>query len=241
MTDDNQGRSEASSRPPSVSSSILLVEDDSISQKFIQAMLKEAGYTVQCAGDGRLGLEKAARIHPDLILMDVVMPQMDGLAACRRLKSDQNCRRIPVIFVTGNTDEQTLHAAFEAGGSDYVRKPVNRVELLARVHTALMQRKMIQQLAEEEKFKGVLETAGGICHELNQPLQYILGAVQLLMMDAADDAILFSQLDAIRTRIEQMGDFTRKLTEITRFRTRKYVGDLDILDIEQSIGGTKDS
>jgi sigma-B regulation protein RsbU (phosphoserine phosphatase) len=232
---------ETLSATPHAPSTILLVEDDKISLKFIEAMLKGAGYAIQCAADGRVGFEKASRMHPDLIIMDVVMPNMDGLEACRRLKADEHCRHIPVIFVTSNTDEQTLQAAFDAGGSDYVRKPINRIELLARVNTALNQREMARKLAEEEKFKGVLETAGGICHELNQPLQYMLGAVQLLMMDASGNDILYAQLDAIRTRIEQMGEMTRKLTAITRFRTRKYVGGLDILDIDQSSSGAKDS
>jgi CheY-like chemotaxis protein len=239
MADDHQAYG-TSSVTPQAPFSILLVEDDKISLKFVKAMLKAAGYAIECAADGRIGLEIVSRMHPDLIIMDVGMPNMDGLEACRRLKADENHRRIPVIFVTGNTDERTLQAAFEAGGSDYVRKPINRVELLARVNTALTQGQMIRKLAEEEKFKCVLETAGGICHELNQPLQYILGAVQLLMMDVAENDILYAQLDAIRARIEQMGEMTRKLTAITRFRTRKYVGGLDILDIEQSICRPKD-
>lgn len=234
MADDNQAPEQTPGTSPA-SCTILLVEDDQISLKFIEAMLQGAGYATQCTADGRIGLEMATRIHPGLIVMDVAMPNMGGLEVCRRLKADKDCRRIPIIFVTVNTDEETLQAAFDAGGSDYVRKPVNRVELLARVGTALNQCRMIQKLADKEKLKGVLETAGGICHELNQPLQYALGAVQLLMMDISKDDLLYAQLDAVRARIEQMGEITRKLTAITRFRTRKYVGDLDILDIEQSI------
>ncbi|RJQ86184.1 MAG: response regulator [Desulfobacteraceae bacterium] len=219
---------------PEAPSTILLVEDDRVSLKFMEAMLRDAGYRVHRAGDGRLCLQKVTQLHPDLIIMDVIMPNMDGLEACRRLKADEVCRRIPVIFVTGNTDEQTLQAAFDAGGNDYVRKPVNRVELLARVRTALIQSRMIRKLAEEEKLKGVLETAGGICHEFNQPLQYVLGVVQLLMMDIPTEDAVHAHLDAIRLRIEQMGEITRKLSAITRFRTRKYAGDLNILDIGKS-------
>ncbi|KJS33439.1 MAG: hypothetical protein VR64_01210 [Desulfatitalea sp. BRH_c12] len=222
------------------SATILVVEDDHISLKFIQSMLQEAGYRIFTAGDGQLCLHRVADIQPDLIIMDVVMPQMDGIEACRRLKSDAVCSRIPVIFVTGNADEKTLQAAFDAGGNDFVRKPVNRVELLARIRTALTQRRLNQKLAEEEKLKGILEMAGAICHELNQPLQYVLGAVQLLMLDIPKGDILYENLDAIRARVEQMGEITRKLTGITRFRTRKYVGGQDIIDIDQSLFDSKD-
>ncbi|MFZ1985879.1 MAG: response regulator [Desulfatitalea sp.] len=223
---------------PETSSKIMIVEDDPICREFARAMLVDAGYCICAAGDGRQCLEQVPESLPDLILMDVSMPAMDGIQACRQLKADAICKHIPVIFVTSNTDDQTLEAAFNAGGSDYVLKPVRRVELLARVRTALAQRRMSLKLAEEEKLKGVLETAGGVCHELNQPLQFVLGAVQLLMLDISPDSSLYANLDTIRARIEQMGEITRKLAEITRFRTRKYMGGKDIIDIDQSISGS---
>ena len=214
---------------------ILVAEDDRISSQFIQAMLVDAGHAVHAVTDGRQCVDVAGALKPDVILLDVVMPRMDGIQACRHLKADEALRQIPVIFVTGSTDDETLQAAFEAGGSDYVRKPVGRVELLARVGSALTQRRAIQKLKEEEKLKGVLETAGGICHELNQPLQYVLGVVQVLMMDLAPDDLAYIQLNAIRGRVEEMGEITRKLAEITCLRTRKYVGNTDIIDLSQSI------
>jgi CheY-like chemotaxis protein len=228
---------EETSSAPERPETILLVEDDPVQVKLVQTMLQDAGYATHCAQDGRDCLKLVADLLPDIILMDVVMPHLNGIETCRHLKSDERFRRIPVIFVTGYTDEETLQAAFEAGGKDYVRKPVSRVELLARVRTSLSENRILLKLAREEKLKTALELAGGICHELNQPLQYVLGAVQLIMMDFSDDDVLYPQLDAIRARIEQMGEITRNLSAITRFRTRKYVGDQDILDIDQSTAG----
>ena len=224
--------------PPETPPKIMIVEDDPICSEFVRNMLVDAGYGICAAWDGRQCLEQVFECLPDLILMDVSMPGIDGIQACRQLKADATCKHIPVIFVTGNMDDRTLEAAFNAGGSDYVLKPVRSVELLARVRTALAQRRMSLKLAEEEKLKGVLETAGGVCHELNQPLQYVLGAVQLLMLDISPDSSLYANLDTIRARIEQMGEITRKLAEITRLRTRKYVGGKDIIDIDQSISGS---
>ncbi|MBT8341568.1 MAG: response regulator [Desulfatitalea sp.] len=218
---------------------ILVAEDDAISMKCIKGMLTEAGFRVQTATDGRRCLNNVAHLMPDLVIMDVVMPNLDGIQACRLLKADSRFQRIPVIFVTGNTDDRTLKSAFSAGGSDYVRKPVSRIEILARVRTALAQQRMILQLTEEEKLKSVLETAGGICHELNQPLQYVLGAVQLLMLDVPLHGEIYNQLDAIRARVEQMGGMMHKLSEITRVRTRKYVGNQDIVDLQGSIDDSR--
>ena len=92
--------------------------------------------------------------------MDVEMPEIDGIAACREIKSVETLNRIPIIFVTSHTDDKTLQAAFDAGGSDYVRKPIGRVELMARVATALNQRQAFERRTEQEKLKSVLETAG---------------------------------------------------------------------------------
>ncbi|MCP4748227.1 MAG: response regulator [Desulfobacteraceae bacterium] len=213
---------------------ILVVEDDPLSLKFISHVLIDAGFETDSAADGQQCLKMVLGKKPHLILMDINMPAMNGIETCRRLKLDQNTRDIPVIFVTGNIDDETLEAAFGAGATDYVRKPVSRVELLARVRSSLNQQNAIKKLAEDEKLKGVLETAGGICHELNQPLQYVLGAIQILMMDVSSEEPIYHSLDSIRASIEKMGQITRKLTAITYHRTRTYAGGLDILDIDRS-------
>lgn len=213
---------------------ILVVEDDRISLKFMNWMLTEAGYNVQTARNGLLCLDKVASVAPDLIIMDVVMPDMNGIEACKQLKTSSDFGQIPVIFVTGSTDDQTLEAAFEAGASDYVCKPVRQIELLVRVRAVLAQRRMARRLAEEEKLKGMLATAGGVCHELNQPLQYVLGLVQLLMMDIPPDNEAYVHLESIRQSVEHMGAITRKLTEITHWRTLKYPGGQDIIDIRKT-------
>lgn len=220
--------------PADKTTTILVVEDDLVSRKFMVSMLSEAGYVVETVQNGLQCLEKVAWAIPDLIVMDVVMPDMNGIEACKRLKASSDFRHIPVIFVTGNTDDRTLEAAFEAGASDYVRKPVRQFELMVRVRAVLTQRRMVRRLAEEEKLKGVLATAGGVCHELNQPLQYVLGLVQLLMMDTPPDDEAYVHLKSIRQSVEQMGSITRKLTEITRWRTFKYPGGQDIIDIRKT-------
>ena len=217
----------------------MLVEDDPINLAMITKILTNSGFVCQGVSDGQKCLTEVMQIKPSLILMDIGMPVLDGIETCRRLKLDQATRHIPVIFVTGNTDDATLEAAFGAGGTDYVRKPISRVELLARVRTCLAQQVAIQKIAEEEKLKGVLETAGGICHELNQPLQYILGAIQILMMDLDPRSSIYQSLNGVRASVEQMGEITRKLTAITYYRSRKYTGGSDIIDIQQCIDNSE--
>jgi CheY-like chemotaxis protein len=214
---------------------LMVVEDDPFNLKIITKILNEAGYRIHPAKNGRQCIDEVSKVKPHLILMDIHMPALDGIETCRLLKSHTATRNYPIIFVTGSTDDQTLEAAFEAGGRDFVHKPVSRIELLARVRSALTQRRAAMKLAEDEKLKGALETAGGICHELNQPLQYILGAVQLLMLDVPEDAPFYRNLNEIRARVEQMGEITRQLSEITHYRAREYAGGHQIIDIHRSI------
>lgn len=217
---------------------ILVVDDDAINRGIITKILSSANYDIHEAGNGQLCMETVENVKPHLILMDIIMPVMDGIETCRRLKSNPATHSIPVIFVTASTDDHTLTEAFQVGGGDYVRKPVNRLELLARVRSALNHQLALQKLAEEEKLKGVLETAGGVCHELNQPLQYVLGAVQILMMDIPPEDPVHQRLDTIRAHVEDMGDITRRLAKITQYRSRKYAGGQYIIDIGQSVGTT---
>lgn len=212
----------------------MVVDDDPDNSNFIQTILEEAGYSVCRAASGRQCLQSVEEFGPDLILMDNIMPDMSGIEICSRINQDAGIRTVPVIFVTGSTDDHTLQAAFDSGASDYVRKPVSRIELLARIRSVLNQQRALRKLADEEKLRGVLATAGAVCHELNQPLQYVMGAVQIVLMDLSPDDPHYTHLDAIRQRIEQMGDITRKLSEVTCYRTRKYAGGIDIIDVDRS-------
>lgn len=216
--------------------SILVVEDEPVTCNIIVTILREAGYRTKTAANGCECLDSLKQFQPDVILMDIKMPEMDGIEACSRIKADVDLDAIPVVFVTGSTDDQTLEAAFAAGGRDYIRKPINRIELLARLRLMRDLQQTLQKRMETEKLNGVLETAGGVCHRLNQPLQYVLGAIQILMMDLAPGNKIYSQLDAVREKIEQMGEITRKLSEITRYRTKAHAGGQHILDIDDSSG-----
>ncbi len=116
---------------------ILLVEDTPANIQAVTAILKEQGYQISVATNGRIALDALARQVPDLILLDVMMPEMDGFETCRRLKEHPGWRDIPVIFLTARTETADIVKGFELGAVDYVAKPFNAHELLARVNTHL--------------------------------------------------------------------------------------------------------
>lgn len=118
---------------------ILLVDDSSTVLLMEKMILSKSEYDVVTARDGLEGVEKARNERPDLILMDVVMPRMDGFEAVRKLRADDATKAIPVIMVTTRGELQSVEAGYASGCSDYVTKPINGLELLTKVRSCLGQ------------------------------------------------------------------------------------------------------
>ncbi len=118
---------------------ILLVDDSSTVLLMEKMILSKSEYDVVTARDGMEGVEKARNERPDLILMDVVMPRMDGFEAVRKLREDDSTKAIPVIMVTTRGELQSVETGYASGCSDYVTKPINGLELLTKVRSCLGQ------------------------------------------------------------------------------------------------------
>ena len=112
---------------------VLIVDDVPDNLAVLHDALDEAGYTVLVATDGASALQRAVQADPDIVLLDAVMPGMDGFEVARRLKAGPETAHIPIVFMTGLTDTEHVLAAFEAGGVDYVTKPIRPPEVLARM------------------------------------------------------------------------------------------------------------
>lgn len=135
---------------------ILIVDDTPANLRLLSRMLVEQGYKVRPVPDGPLALAAASAEPPDLILLDICMPGMDGYEICGRLKADAQTRDIPVIFISSVREVDAKVRAFAAGGVDYVTKPYNVEEVLARVETHLALRNLQKSLQEANEVKTVL-------------------------------------------------------------------------------------
>lgn len=111
----------------------ILVVDDSNTALMLHRLILERGYDVVTAKDGQQALAAAAAERPDLILLDMVMPEMDGLEACRKLRASDAARSTPIVMVTSRGDLERMEEAFRCGCADYVLKPVRTVELLDKI------------------------------------------------------------------------------------------------------------
>lgn len=132
-----------------IKGNILVVDDQSANLKFLTEILKHEGYQVRIALDGKTALSSVDLAAPDLILLDILMPEIDGYETCRRLKQKESLKNIPIIFISALSDSFDKIKAFKTGGVDYVTKPFEPEELLTRVNTHLSRKIMMEKLEQQ--------------------------------------------------------------------------------------------
>jgi adenylate cyclase len=128
---------------------ILAVDDTPENLEILRMRLEANGYEVATAADGVEGVRKARELQPDLILLDIMMPKLDGIGAVRLLKQDETLRSIPVILVTAKADTRDVVEGLDAGGDDYLTKPFEHRALLARVRSMLRQKALHDTVASQ--------------------------------------------------------------------------------------------
>ena len=125
---------------------ILIVDDQASNARLLKDILEREGYLIYLARDGQEGLEAARRMLPDLILLDILMPIKDGFQVCTELREDPDIDPVPIIFLSGKTDPAMIVKGLDAGGNDYIAKPFNKSEVLARIRTQLKTYQLRQRL-----------------------------------------------------------------------------------------------
>jgi signal transduction histidine kinase len=168
---------------------ILAVDDDRINLRIIGGILRNEGYEIAEAASGEQALEVYAEFHPNLVLLDVMMPGIDGFTTCRTLKTSYGDRCAPVIFVTAKSEADDVVMGFEAGGVDYLTKPFRPKEVVARIRTHLSNQQLVEQqklLVEQlSKANAAKDRFLGMCaHDLRNPLSSIRGLAELMVEDA---------------------------------------------------------
>jgi hemerythrin-like metal-binding protein len=165
--------------------SILLVEDEEINILILEEVLKTNNYGVIVAKNGNEGIEKAIEFVPDLILLDIVMPEMDGYEVCMRLKDNPLTRDIPIIFVTAKIEEVNEELGLEFGAVDYIKKPINPTIVLSRVKTHLELRAVkvqLQNILSETNEK--IDTSQPVSEEARTQNEAVLQSAQGIISDS---------------------------------------------------------
>ena len=197
---------------------ILIVDDDPVNLEFFQLMLSKLGFVVEEANDGLEALAKLKKFYPDLILLDNIMPRMSGWEFTKNIKNDPKFRDIPIIMFSALDDVKDKIAGFELGVDDYITKPFNFSEVLARIKATLRNRELFAQIA-------VRESRLSLAEELNLDMRKNL----------VDFAKSIDDLDSAVASITAGGETSGKealtgLVNDVREKTgkiRKYVAELD--------------
>jgi two-component system, OmpR family, alkaline phosphatase synthesis response regulator PhoP len=142
-------------------SKILIADDNVPNVELLDAYLNGLDCEIAVAVDGRDTLEKVAKFHPDLILLDVMMPKLSGFEVCKKIKDDPKTRGIMILMVTALSESGDIERAVEAGTDDFLSKPVNKVELLTRVRNMLKLRHITDEVERLRRYIEGIEDAGG--------------------------------------------------------------------------------
>ncbi|MET0263592.1 MAG: response regulator [Rariglobus sp.] len=166
---------------------ILVVDDQPINVQLLKRKLEKEGIEILTAYNGQEALDVVAHTKPDLILLDVMMPDMDGIEVCQRLQADEASRHIPIIFVTARTSKEGKIEGLGVGAVDYITKPIDLDETLARVQTQLrfvqINREMLdlqRRLVEARRAATIGAVTQGVAHNLNNLLGVVLGYLDLI-------------------------------------------------------------
>lgn len=160
------------------SATILIVDDTPANLRLLSRILDGAGYRIRPARNGQIALASAQSDPPDLILLDIMMPGMDGYEVCRQLKANPLTKHVPIIFISALDDVQGKVKSFELGGVDYITKPFQAEEVLARVDSHItihqLQNSLREQVDELDAF------AHTVAHDLKNPLSYIITMAEFI-------------------------------------------------------------
>jgi len=217
----------------------ILVIDDLPENIFIlQDRLAQEGYEVITAYGGNDGMEKAYSTLPDLILLDVMMPDMSGLDVCKTLVNDEKTRHIPIILVTAKAGAEDTKEGLEAGAFDYIKKPFNRIELIARVKSALKLSEANHQLLEVEKRTTFIATIVTANHKIKQPLTLLSLSSAAIKKELEKEEFtkesILSRVKYIDAAIKDISDVLNKLNSITKPELSDYAKDVKMIKVDNN-------
>jgi two-component system, cell cycle sensor histidine kinase and response regulator CckA len=225
---------------------VLVVEDDPLVADMLRTMLTRAGYTVEVAADGAAGLARIEAGGLDLVLLDVLLPEMNGLEVCQRVRAQDDDDYLPIIMLTAQSRPEQRQAGFAVGADDFLTKPFEREDLLARVQVwvrahqrmkALHERLLYEQeqLRRSQRLEALGRLAGGVAHDFNNLLTVITGFSELVLQRLGSTDPPRSYLEEINKAGERAGALTRQLLAFSR----RQVLEPEVFDLNGVVADTE--
>ena len=220
---------------------ILVIDDLPENVYMLQDRLEHEGYEVLTAYDGKSGIDKAREELPDLILLDVMMPDINGFEVCKTLVNDEQTSNIPIILVTAKTDAEDTKEGLDAGAFDYVKKPFNKIELLARVKSALKLSGANKLLLEAEKRSTFFATVVTANHKIKQPLTLLSLSSAAIKRELKKDKIsketMLGKTKYIDVAIKEISDVLDQLNSIKEPILSDYTKNIKMIKIDEGENG----
>lgn len=220
---------------------VLFADDDVISQTLFAAVLTHLGHESRCARDGGQAWELFQAEPVPLVILDVIMPVLDGLEVCRRIRTHPAGRETFVLVVTARDGRDDLAEVLDAGADDYVSKPSTPENLRARL--AIAARRIAQEaarraaeaeLARSRWLAGIGETTIALEHEINNPLSALLGHAELLLMDRDLSAHQREPLQIVREQAAHIADVVRRLAKLKNPKSVEFRSGAQMIDLSKS-------
>jgi len=215
---------------------ILVIDDLPENVFMLQDRLEHEGYEVITAYDGFSGIDKAKTNLPDLVLLDVMMPDITGLEVCQILVKDPLTQDIPIILVTAKSGAEDTKEGLEAGAFDYIKKPFNRIELLARVNSALKVSEAHKLLLESEKRDTFIATVVTANHKIKQPLTLLSLSSSAIKRELNKDDIskegILKRIKYIDIAVKEINDVLNQLNSIKDPVISDYTSNIKMIKVE---------
>lgn len=197
---------------------ILVIDDRPDNVYYLQSRLQADNFLVITAFSGPEGIEKAKSQKPDLILLDIMMPVMDGYEVCKILTNDEETKDIPIILVTAKVDSKDVAEGLSVGAFDYIKKPFDKIELIARINSALRYAEMKKRAIQHEKYQIFEATVFTANHEIKQPLTIMSLAINAikreLQKENMDREIIIEKINYLEDGIKKITTILNKLNAI---------------------------
>ncbi|MBI5815226.1 MAG: response regulator [Nitrospinae bacterium] len=215
---------------------VLIVDDDpNISLLVRMTLARKKEYKIATAGSGKEALEKVAADQPDIILLDIMMPDMDGFEVCRRLKKEDKTRFIPIIMISAKTELGDKLQGMDVGANDYITKPFNPEELLARVAAHLRIKSLEDELSAKKELEAALKMSVTLQHEINNPLTGIIGNLEFLKnWKELKPGEVDETVNDVLNLSMRVKEIVKQLSKISKVVPATYVKGSEMIDLEKS-------